>query len=51
MVLLIAIGCVAAYVTFGAFVCGLYDDFLYIERYLWFWPAMIVINFFEKIKE
>lgn len=51
MTLIIIIGSIVAYLTFGAFVCGLYDDFLYVERYIYFWPVMIVINFIEKIKE
>lgn len=51
MILLIIIGSVAAYLTAGAFVCGVFDDFLYIERYLLFWPVMAIINIIKKAKD
>ena len=48
MTLLIIFGCIIVYACAGAVICGVYDEFLYMQEYVLFWPFIVVAKLFKK---
>ena len=51
MFFLTIIGSIMVYTCIGAFVCGAYDEFIEMDRYLMFWPFIVIEKTIRKLFE